>query len=108
MAIQTFQLERVFQRKLNLAICSEAVHRADGAEACPEPGLTNRGRWIHKLRSIEDVKKLRAELQALAFLDPEILEQGEVKIHRTRPKQAIAAGVSPGEGRWRGVSRRID
>src|SRR5579871_4523175 len=49
-----------------------------------------------KLRVIERVKALDAQLQKLGFRDIEILEQGNIEIQRARPMEGAARCVSKG------------
>src|SRR5207245_2297879 len=59
-------------------------------------------------RSVREVERLCAELEALSLDDLELLEQGEVQVEQPRPQQEVVAGVSEREGLGNCKSRGVE
>src|SRR5436305_1539599 len=85
-----------FQRKLDLPGSALEKQRSARAGNRADGGIADLRVWIIKLRRVEDVECLSAELQppAPVFVEDEILEQRQVHLFGARPKENVAPGVA--------------
>src|ERR1700733_14268202 len=83
----TFSLKRKFCSQLNFPwrISSGNLH---------EGWRSNRRRRVLKVRMIEGVESLDAELKSRSFCDPEVLQDRNIELNIIRSAIVIAAGVT--------------
>ena len=80
--------EREAKAQLNLPVVTDRGRNDAGARV--PNGRVRQG----KLRRVEQIKELSAELNAPGFARREVLEQGPVEVHPSRPVENVAPPIA--------------
>src|SRR4029077_8668610 len=65
-------------------------------------------RWQREIRVIENVEKLRAQLQIEPLANACVLDNGEIHVTEARPKDRVAAQVPESSVSWLHKRQRIE